>query len=125
MRQANPVILGIPLTFYQDRPCARCIKRSIGHLCHDEPRDSSKGRYPEEGGSVHDVKEEEAIISSQAPFAIHQADNALPRMTNRVLDPEAQATSSINRTQDWNSHQYQCEKPCPRLCVPLRNFISR
>ncbi|KAL6250180.1 Transcription factor [Rhinocladiella similis] len=22
-----------------DRPCKRCIKRNIGHLCHDEPRD--------------------------------------------------------------------------------------
>lgn len=24
----------------QARPCLRCIKRNIGHLCHDEPRDS-------------------------------------------------------------------------------------
>ena len=23
----------------QDRPCKRCIKRNIGHLCHDEPRE--------------------------------------------------------------------------------------
>jgi len=22
-----------------ERPCTRCIKRNIGHLCHDEPRD--------------------------------------------------------------------------------------
>lgn len=26
----------------KERPCTRCIKRNIGHLCHDEPRDSSK-----------------------------------------------------------------------------------
>ncbi|RYP34711.1 hypothetical protein DL767_004157 [Monosporascus sp. MG133] len=25
--------------FEQERPCTRCIKRNIGHLCHDEPRD--------------------------------------------------------------------------------------
>ncbi|CAG8597316.1 6190_t:CDS:2, partial [Dentiscutata heterogama] len=24
----------------QGRPCQRCIKRSIGHLCHDEPKGS-------------------------------------------------------------------------------------
>ncbi|CZT15067.1 related to transcription factors [Ramularia collo-cygni] len=24
------------------RPCARCVKRDIGHLCHDEPRDPPK-----------------------------------------------------------------------------------
>lgn len=23
----------------QERPCTRCVKRNIGHLCHDEPRD--------------------------------------------------------------------------------------
>lgn len=25
-----------------ERPCARCIKRDIGHLCHDEPREPAK-----------------------------------------------------------------------------------
>lgn len=25
-----------------ERPCARCIKRDIGHLCHDEPRETAK-----------------------------------------------------------------------------------
>lgn len=24
----------------QDRPCTRCIKRNIGHLCHDESRET-------------------------------------------------------------------------------------
>ncbi|KAK5163334.1 Transcription factor [Saxophila tyrrhenica] len=27
-----------------ERPCARCVKRDIGHLCHDEPREGSNGR---------------------------------------------------------------------------------
>jgi hypothetical protein len=26
----------------QERPCTRCLKRNIGHLCHDEPREQSK-----------------------------------------------------------------------------------
>jgi hypothetical protein len=25
---------------FQERPCTRCIKRNIGHLCHDEPRET-------------------------------------------------------------------------------------
>lgn len=25
-----------------ERPCARCVKRHIGHLCHDEPREPQK-----------------------------------------------------------------------------------
>ncbi|KAL8643067.1 MAG: hypothetical protein Q9228_000306 [Teloschistes exilis] len=26
----------------KDRPCTRCVKRNIGHLCHDEPREPAK-----------------------------------------------------------------------------------
>lgn len=26
----------------KERPCTRCIKRNIGHLCHDEPREPSR-----------------------------------------------------------------------------------
>ncbi|ORY93232.1 hypothetical protein BCR43DRAFT_478236 [Syncephalastrum racemosum] len=29
------------MTCDEGRPCQRCIKRSIGHLCHDEPKHSS------------------------------------------------------------------------------------
>lgn len=30
-----------------ERPCLRCVKRSIGHLCHDEPKEPAKpkGEY--------------------------------------------------------------------------------
>ncbi|KAM0721551.1 hypothetical protein Q7P37_002476 [Cladosporium fusiforme] len=31
------------------RPCARCVKRDIGHLCHDEPRDPPKRNKSEAG----------------------------------------------------------------------------
>lgn len=30
------------MTCDANRPCSRCIKRNIGHLCHDEPRDSDR-----------------------------------------------------------------------------------
>ncbi|KAI1923985.1 Transcription factor [Ophidiomyces ophidiicola] len=33
---------GSPKKRRKGRPCSRCIKRNIGHLCHDEPRESSK-----------------------------------------------------------------------------------
>ncbi|KAG8627346.1 hypothetical protein KVT40_004829 [Elsinoe batatas] len=29
------------------RPCARCVKRDIGHLCHDEPREPGKRQKSE------------------------------------------------------------------------------
>jgi hypothetical protein len=31
----------------QERPCTRCIKRNIGHLCHDEPREPPKKLRPD------------------------------------------------------------------------------
>jgi hypothetical protein len=30
-----------------ERPCARCVKRDIAHLCHDEPREPAKPKKPD------------------------------------------------------------------------------
>ena len=30
------------MTCDSNRPCARCVKRNIGHLCHDEIKDKSQ-----------------------------------------------------------------------------------
>lgn len=30
------------INLLSDRPCMRCVKRNIGHLCHDEPREPKK-----------------------------------------------------------------------------------
>lgn len=38
----------------KERPCTRCIKRNIGHLCHDEPRESSKRSRGERDQSAVD-----------------------------------------------------------------------
>ena len=32
-----------------ERPCTRCVKRDIGHLCHDEPRDGQRRSESETG----------------------------------------------------------------------------
>ncbi|OLN95249.1 Regulator of drug sensitivity 2 [Colletotrichum chlorophyti] len=39
-----------------ERPCTRCIKRNIGHLCHDEPRDpdSKKAKSTHAASTVDD-----------------------------------------------------------------------
>ncbi|KAL1972642.1 hypothetical protein VTN31DRAFT_7056 [Thermomyces dupontii] len=42
------------MTCDSERPCSRCIKRNIGHLCHDEPRDPprrSRNDHEEENKS--------------------------------------------------------------------------
>ncbi|KAG9256301.1 uncharacterized protein F5Z01DRAFT_504178 [Emericellopsis atlantica] len=35
-----------------ERPCTRCIKRNIGHLCHDEPRESET-KKPKAASTSH------------------------------------------------------------------------
>ncbi|KAK4245326.1 meiosis protein SPO22/ZIP4 like-domain-containing protein [Corynascus novoguineensis] len=45
----------------KERPCTRCIKRNIGHLCHDEPRD-------------HESKRSKSLASSTAPDSGPQPD---------------------------------------------------
>ncbi|KAL2263858.1 hypothetical protein VTK26DRAFT_4654 [Humicola hyalothermophila] len=45
-----------------ERPCTRCIKRNIGHLCHDEPRDNESR------------KSRNALTPSTVPESRSQAD---------------------------------------------------
>ncbi|KAK3949073.1 hypothetical protein QBC32DRAFT_44182 [Pseudoneurospora amorphoporcata] len=46
-----------------ERPCTRCIKRNIGHLCHDEPRDteSRKAKSALATSTVHDSESQSDI----------------------------------------------------------------
>ncbi|KAK7453433.1 Transcription factor [Stygiomarasmius scandens] len=40
------------MTCDEGRPCQRCIKREIGHLCHDEPRTQGQGQHGSQGHQV-------------------------------------------------------------------------
>ncbi len=65
-------------SFAQDRPCQRCIKRSIGHLCHDEPRDSMRAQKAENGyGNRHtegQIKQEMMQPNALGPSLDAQQD---------------------------------------------------
>ncbi|CAM1510466.1 Fc.00g008010.m01.CDS01 [Cosmosporella sp. VM-42] len=45
----------------KERPCTRCIKRNIGHLCHDEPRDA-------------DSKKAKSVVSMQTNSVVDESD---------------------------------------------------
>ncbi|KAK6718651.1 hypothetical protein SNK05_001793 [Fusarium graminearum] len=47
-----------------ERPCTRCIKRNIGHLCHDEPRDADSKK----------TKSVQSSQSIQAPSVVDESD---------------------------------------------------
>ncbi|KAF7547940.1 hypothetical protein G7Z17_g7379 [Cylindrodendrum hubeiense] len=47
-----------------ERPCTRCIKRNIGHLCHDEPRDAdSKKAKSIQSSSVVDESDAQSDMA--------------------------------------------------------------
>jgi PAS domain-containing protein len=47
-----------------ERPCTRCIKRNIGHLCHDEPRDADSKK----------AKSVQSSQSIQTPSVVDESD---------------------------------------------------
>ncbi|KAJ6135467.1 hypothetical protein N7512_000627 [Penicillium capsulatum] len=46
----------------KERPCTRCIKRNIGHLCHDEPREPAKRTR---GDQEHSAAEDEGSSNNE------------------------------------------------------------
>lgn len=61
-----------------ERPCTRCVKRNIGHLCHDEPRESIKKSRsePENPDGQSDTPQNGASISDTASSTVPQQSSA-------------------------------------------------
>ena len=119
----------------QDRPCARCVKRSIGHLCHDEPRDSTKGIKRDQvnatptGGAA--VKQEDSLSYTRGPAIDQQQldqqsleDNSANVATgaaaqnNQTDNPEPlpRTTDHLAQGQDFGDKNQQCEKHVYSCC---------
>lgn len=60
----------------QERPCTRCVKRDIGHLCHDEPRESVR---------VVKGKQEPAILEAESAVKeeVKSSVNIIPYKVTR------------------------------------------
>lgn len=69
------------LDLLQERPCTRCVKRNIGHLCHDEPREGVKKAKSEP---------ENGIAQSEGPKGGAPAsDAAVHAITQQISAPDA------------------------------------
>ncbi|TGZ79776.1 hypothetical protein EX30DRAFT_372797 [Ascodesmis nigricans] len=53
------------------RPCTRCVKRNIGHLCHDEPREPKK---PKTESEVRSDQNMESKVSHPPANGMHSVD---------------------------------------------------
>ena len=88
----------------QDRPCARCVKRSIGHLCHDEPRDSTKG-----------MKRDQVNTTPTSGAAVKQEDSLpytlVPAINQQQLDQQTMEDTSANVTTGAAAQDNQTDNP--------------
>jgi hypothetical protein len=59
----------------QERPCARCIKRNIGHLCHDERRETDPATKKAKAQHSNSVEDEEATQELSRPSTQNGMNN--------------------------------------------------
>lgn len=64
------------------RPCQRCIKRSIGHLCHDEIKNSSNANHNKTNGSAPPVKK---ASNSTASSYIDTSSTIIPVVPQHLV----------------------------------------
>lgn len=82
----------------QERPCTRCVKRDIGHLCHDEPRESVK------------------VVKGKQEPAILEAESAVEEEVKSSVN-----IVSYNGTRPGEQQRLQAEKTEPSAAVPPAN----
>ena len=77
------------LSVVQERPCARCIKRNIGHLCHDEPRE------PESDTKKSKKQHSNSAAEEDDAAAEHLQSNVEGGMSSAVEPSQSQSQDSL------------------------------
>ncbi|KAK9473291.1 zinc cluster transcriptional activator [Dipodascopsis tothii] len=95
------------MTCDSERPCSRCLKRNIGHLCHDEQRDGKSKGQSSNGGSKssgNDLQGSAAISSSASSgsdaHSEAELDDEVQEMTQTSKDLSSTGSSA---NFDWSS----------------------
>ncbi|KAK4242198.1 meiosis protein SPO22/ZIP4 like-domain-containing protein [Achaetomium macrosporum] len=90
------------------RPCTRCIKRNIGHLCHDEPRDHESRKSKSGLSTVHETESQPDVgrssvnqnAGSMRPPSFDSAmSNGPGQAAKAAFDAAALASRSTNPLQ--------------------------
>ncbi|MBE3042364.1 hypothetical protein IMZ48_07235 [Candidatus Bathyarchaeota archaeon] len=73
----------------QERPCTRCVKRNISHLCRDEPRDgdSRKSKSAADSSVVEEPEQQGPEIESSAH---QQQQQQQPTVQQQQPQPQPQ-----------------------------------
>lgn len=74
-----------------ERPCTRCIKRNIGHLCHDEPREADNKKHKPNNPPTHPLQHHET------PDDGHESQSEVGRSSLASMGPPTTAFDSAKR----------------------------
>ncbi|KAH3670917.1 hypothetical protein OGAPHI_000628 [Ogataea philodendri] len=100
----------------EGRPCQRCLKRNIGHLCHDEPANAGRKnkKNPDKSASV-------SVGPSPSPGVQNIEDTKVDNSSAEKLRPlgiyrhqpisNDMMTYSVNQPPAPNPHGYLSSKP--------------
>jgi len=112
------------LTAIQDRPCARCVKRSIGHLCHDEPRESTRGPKHSQEESGATVKQEDSLPYMLGPSidqqqaGEHMLQEARTTLGSRSSNSQTIPAQILQQSPDpFANNDQQCERQARYICA--------
>jgi DNA mismatch repair ATPase MutL len=94
----------------QERPCARCIKRNIGHLCHDERRETDSAAKKSKSHNSNSVEDEEA--SPDQPQSQPSVENGLNNPFDQSTDP-TQENIGLGAPSIAQSAPLQIVQPSP------------
>ncbi|KAH8811737.1 transcription factor Zn cluster transcription factor-like protein Rds2 [Xylogone sp. PMI_703] len=101
-----------------ERPCARCIKRNIGHLCHDEPREQDSSKKAK---SQHSNSAEE---DGTSPSGLQSSTDA--GMRNSFDQPQEQVHDGliIGDTTLSQAAPLQLVQPSPVSGIPPNSLTN-
>ncbi|KAI9301768.1 hypothetical protein BJ944DRAFT_257406 [Cunninghamella echinulata] len=98
------------MTCDEGRPCQRCIKRSIGDLCHDEPR-SNHGR--KKSNKIKPSVPSPATSSSSSP------PPSTPSTSSNVPSTSITSLNTVNNQFIQNHHHQETNPWGTNTSIPL------
>ncbi|KUJ18223.1 transcription factor Zn cluster transcription factor-like protein Rds2 [Mollisia scopiformis] len=92
-----------------ERPCARCIKRNIGHLCHDEPREPESATKKSKSQHSNSAAEDDGSPDQ----AQASADNGMSNSFEQSQDHSQDSSLTLGSAALSQGGPLQLVQPSP------------
>ncbi|KAL8960327.1 MAG: hypothetical protein Q9193_002951 [Seirophora villosa] len=100
---------------FTDRPCVRCVKRNIGHLCHDEPREPAKNAKVQPGRTIEG---DDAALKQDSLAGTHLLSTVDQPQAGQRLLQEPDLDLSTTAPTDGQTSSAQLADPVPASEAP-------